>query len=68
LKAGGLSDWERVQQVSRHVASLLYEAEAVVCFLSGVLHLIPQAGSPFAMIEQGRHLVAPLEPVRLFGE
>lgn len=45
----GLNDAEVVQRIAHHAASALRAAEAVLGFLSGALHLIPQVGSPFAM-------------------
>ncbi|MBL0713491.1 MAG: hypothetical protein JJV98_07290, partial [Desulfosarcina sp.] len=49
LVEGGLTDWEQIQQVTRHMASGLRSGEATLGFLSGVFHLTPQIGSPFAM-------------------
>jgi hypothetical protein len=40
---------EQVQQISRHVASATYIAGALLQGTAGVLSLIPQLGSPFAM-------------------
>jgi len=44
-----LSPNERAQQITRHIVSAIRVGEATLGFLSGVLHLIPQVGSPFAM-------------------
>jgi hypothetical protein len=48
--------WERTQQVSRHAASVLSGAAALVDTLAGVSHLLPQLGSPFAMKYGGLEL------------
>jgi hypothetical protein len=44
-----LTAWERTQQVSRHAASVLSGAASLVDTVAGVLYLLPQVGSPFAM-------------------
>ncbi len=44
-----LTPWERTQQVARHTATAIRSGEATIGFLSGVLKLMPQLGSPFAM-------------------
>ncbi len=45
----GNNDWENAQQFSRHAASVLHAGEATLAILGGVLHLMPEVGSPFAM-------------------
>jgi hypothetical protein len=49
LMEAGLNEWEVTEAVSTHTASVLSGAASVLEFVSAVLHLIPQAGSPFAM-------------------
>lgn len=56
LIADGLSDWERTQQVSKHSSSVLRGTQATLGFFAAVTHLIPQAGSPFAMKYGGKEL------------
>lgn len=43
------SGWEIAQQTGVHGASIIRGTEAVVAFSAGILSLIPQVGSPFAM-------------------
>jgi hypothetical protein len=45
----GLSSWERTEEAAINAASLLRLTEASLGFLAGVLHLLPQLGSPFAL-------------------
>lgn len=49
LTDGGLNAPERIQQVSRHLASATFIGGALLQGTAGVLSLIPQLGSPFAM-------------------
>lgn len=49
LLNGGLSEWEALQQISKHAASIIRGTESTTLFLAGLLSLIPQVGSPFAM-------------------
>ena len=49
LVSGGLNSWETTQSVTRHLASGLLIASSLLAGTGGVLHLIPQLGSPFAM-------------------
>jgi Tc toxin complex TcA C-terminal TcB-binding domain len=45
-----------VQQVSRHVGTVLKLSESVVHLLAGIYFFIPNTGSPFAMTYGGREL------------
>lgn len=56
LVDGGLSDHESTQATYRHAASLLYGAAGTLDVLAGVLHLIPELGSPFALKYGGKQL------------
>jgi hypothetical protein len=49
LLEGSLSTAERIQQISRHAASVSQILADILSGTAGVLHLIPQLGSPFAM-------------------
>jgi hypothetical protein len=49
-----LLPWERTQQVLRHSSSVFYGLGAVLGGTAGVVHLIPQLGSPFAMKYGGK--------------
>lgn len=49
LLDGDLSAWERTQQVTRHAATIASGLGALQQMLAGVLYLVPQLGSPFAM-------------------
>ena len=49
LIAAGLNDWERKEADATHTTSILNGTAATLELLSGVLHLIPQLGSPFSM-------------------
>lgn len=51
-----LLPWERTQQVLTHGSTVAYTLGAVLGGTSGVLHLIPQLGSPFAMKYGGHEL------------
>jgi hypothetical protein len=56
LVDSGLNAEEWTQRISRHLATGLRTAEATLDFVAGVLHLIPQLGSPFAMKYGGSEL------------
>ncbi len=56
LISGGLNTWETVQAVTRHSATALLIGSALLSGTGGVLHLIPQLGSPFAMKYGGQEL------------
>lgn len=49
-----LTTHEMIQQASRYAASGIYAAEATLAILGGVFHLLPQAGSPFALKYGGK--------------
>ncbi len=49
LLDGDLTASERVQQISRHIASATFTGGALLQGTAGVLSLLPQLGSPFAM-------------------
>ncbi len=49
LLAAGLNQWEHTEEVATNTESILNGAAATLEFISGVLHLLPQLGSPFAM-------------------
>ncbi|WP_438033698.1 neuraminidase-like domain-containing protein [Sorangium sp. So ce204] len=49
LLDGDLSAWERTQQGARHAATIASGIGALQQMLAGVLYLVPQLGSPFAM-------------------
>ncbi|WP_281827029.1 neuraminidase-like domain-containing protein [Jannaschia rubra] len=50
----GLNTEEATQRIAHHTASALRGVEAVLGFLAGAVHLIPEAGSPFAMKYGGK--------------
>lgn len=50
----GLTVWEHVQQKSRHLASGLAAASSALDMLSGISHLLPEAGSPFSLKYGGK--------------
>jgi hypothetical protein len=56
LKDTGLTDWERTEQVSRHIISSIRITEAGLEILSGVTHLVPQLGAPFALKYGGKEI------------
>lgn len=58
LVAAGLTGWEVVQQVSKHVGTALKIAESIVHLSAGITYLIPQVGSPFSMKYGGQELGA----------
>lgn len=45
----GLTGWEVVQQVSKHVATKLVIAKGSLDLVAGIKYILPQIGSPFAM-------------------
>ncbi|HYC33232.1 MAG TPA: hypothetical protein VEB59_13160, partial [Gemmatimonadales bacterium] len=49
LLAGGLTGAEVTQEVSRSTSSILKTAASITDTVAAIAHLIPQAGSPFAM-------------------
>lgn len=49
LIAERTSGWEIAQQTGIHGASIIKGTEATIAFAAGMLSLIPQVGSPFAM-------------------
>lgn len=49
LQETDLLPWERTQQVLRHTSTVSYVLGALFGGTAGILHLIPQLGSPFAM-------------------
>lgn len=49
LSAERINEWEIAQSAGRHGASIIRGTEAVLCFAAGIVALIPQLGSPFAM-------------------
>jgi Tc toxin complex TcA C-terminal TcB-binding domain/Neuraminidase-like domain/Salmonella virulence plasmid 28.1kDa A protein len=56
LTQGGLNAAEWAQRISQHVAAAARSTEATLHFLGGVLHLIPEMGSPFAMKYGGKQM------------
>ena len=56
LLDAGMNAMEITQSVSRHTASATFVASALLAGTGGVLHLIPQLGSPFAMKYGGMEL------------
>lgn len=56
LRGLGLSEWERTQQIAQHTASGIHILEATYGVLAGVLQLVPDVGSPFAMKYGGSQL------------
>ncbi len=51
-----LLPWERTQQILTHGSTIAYTVGAIMGGTSGVIHLIPQLGSPFAMKYGGHEL------------
>jgi hypothetical protein len=49
LKDASLIGWEKIQEVSQNVVTETRMTEAIFGFIAGILHLIPDTGSPFAM-------------------
>ncbi len=49
LISGGLNEWEITQQVFKHASTGFKTAEATLHTAAGIMHLIPDVGSPFAM-------------------
>jgi hypothetical protein len=56
LLDGGLTGAEVTQEVARSTASILKGAAGLVDTLSAIAHLVPNAGSPFAMTYGGMQL------------
>ena len=54
----GLNTEEWTERISHHVASASWATEATMDFLAGVLQLVPDMGSPFAMKYGGTQLGA----------
>ena len=44
-----INEWELAQSIGRHAASIIRGTEAAIAFSAGILSLLPQLGSPFAM-------------------
>lgn len=51
-----LLSWERAEQVLTHTSTVSYTLSALLSGTAGVLHLIPQLGSPFSMKYGGKEL------------
>jgi hypothetical protein len=49
LSVERINEWEVAQSIGRHGASIIRGTEATIAFAAGILSLIPQVGSPFAM-------------------
>ncbi|MBI1926539.1 hypothetical protein HYR99_20135 [Candidatus Poribacteria bacterium] len=56
LIGDGLTGWEVTQQISTHTATSLEVAAGIQKLVGGILFLIPQLGSPFAMKYGGSEL------------
>jgi len=56
LQQTDLLPWERTQQVLRHASTTFYTLGAMFGGTAGILSLIPQLGSPFAMKYGGHEL------------
>lgn len=56
LLDAGLTASEQVQQFTRHFASVMYVGGSLLQSTSGVSHLAPQVGSPFAMKYGGQEI------------
>jgi hypothetical protein len=56
LIESGLTGWESAEQAFRHTATGLKMAESVGHMVAGIMYLIPQLGSPFAMKFGGKEL------------
>ncbi|MFD0635087.1 hypothetical protein ACFQ9X_29670 [Catenulispora yoronensis] len=54
LLDGGLNGWEQAETISRTTAAALRGTESALFVLASILHLIPSAGSPFAMVFGGK--------------
>ena len=61
LVDSGLNAWETTQQISRHAASALRTTSSVFYSNSGIVHLIPELGSPFALKFGGKQAADSLE-------
>ena len=56
LSQTGLTEWERVQQVSTHVGNSAIEMASLLQILAGGLKLLPQLGAPTAMKYGGEEM------------
>jgi hypothetical protein len=56
LLASGLNTWESLQQGFKHTGTALKSAEAALHLLGGIIFLLPDTGSPFAMKYGGSQL------------
>ena len=56
LVSGDRNSWEMAESIARHTASGLQAVEATVQLVRGIVALIPQLGSPFAMKYGGLEL------------
>lgn len=56
LLDAGLNEWEVTQTIATHTASVIKGGAVLNAAIAGVLGLIPQAGSPFAMTYGGVQL------------
>jgi Salmonella virulence plasmid 28. len=56
LIQGGLTDWENMEQDMKLVAGTLQASAGGINLLSGILYLIADVGSPFAMTYGGKEL------------
>jgi hypothetical protein len=54
LLSEGLTGWEITQQVSRHTATGLVVAKGVLDLIAGMVYVLPQLGSPFAIKYGGK--------------
>ena len=52
----GLTPWEITQITTQHTSSILYGSEATLQTVAGIVALIPEVGSPFAMTFGGKQL------------
>lgn len=53
LRANPLNGYERVEQVSRHTATISHQVAATIAFGSAIAKAVPNGGSPFAMTYGG---------------
>ena len=51
-----INGWETLQSVGRHTASIIRGAEAAISLVAGLIYLIPDVGSPFAMVYGGKKI------------
>jgi len=52
----GLTEWEHLEQKSKHIASLIRLTEGITLTIAAILYLVPQVGSPFAMKYGGKEM------------